>query len=85
MSGRIASPCNNVCQLDLKSGWCLGCGRTGTEIASWTSLTDAERDALMAAMPERLRAMGLPEDAAEREREGMRRAREQRWNSSSSG
>lgn len=78
MSGRIKSPCNNVCQLDWKSGYCLGCGRTGTEIASWTSLTDAERDTLMAAMPARLEAMGLPEDPAARQEEGEKRAREQR-------
>ena len=78
MSGRIKSPCNNVCQLDWKSGWCLGCGRTGNEIAAWTSLSDAERDALMAAMPARLAAMGLPADPEQRQVEGERRARMQR-------
>jgi len=82
VSGRIKSPCNNVCQLDWKSGWCLGCGRTGNEIASWTSLSDAERDALMAAMPARLEALGLPADPAAREREGERRATAQRMRQS---
>jgi hypothetical protein len=78
MSGRIQSPCNEVCQLDRESGWCLGCGRTGDEIAAWTRLTDDERDALMARMPARLAALGLPADPAERLREGLRRARAQK-------
>jgi predicted Fe-S protein YdhL (DUF1289 family) len=78
MSGRIQSPCNEVCYLDRDSGWCLGCGRTGDEIAAWAQLTDEERDALMAQMPARLEALGLPSDPAERVREGLRRAREQR-------
>lgn len=78
MSGRIQSPCNDVCYLDRDSGWCLGCGRTGDEIAAWTQLTDEERDALMAKMPERLAALGLPEDPAERQREGLRRVKSQR-------
>ena len=34
---------------------CMGCGRTLQEIARWTSLSDAERTAIMAALPARLR------------------------------
>ena len=78
MSGRVASPCNDVCQLDRKSGWCLGCGRTGAEIAAWPRITDDERDRVMALLPARLEAMGLPADAAARREEGERRARTQR-------
>jgi predicted Fe-S protein YdhL (DUF1289 family) len=29
----------------------MGCGRTLSEIAQWTRLTDAERAAIMAALP----------------------------------
>jgi hypothetical protein len=78
VSDRVASPCNDVCQLDWKSGWCLGCGRTGAEIAAWPRLTEEERERLMAQMPARLDALGLPADPEARREEGERRARAQR-------
>lgn len=78
MSGRVKTPCNDVCQLDRKSGWCLGCGRTGDEIMRWLRYSEGERDAVMAALPARLAALGLPEDAAARRIEGERRAGAQR-------
>mgnify|MGYP002378280094 CR=1 FL=1 len=40
--------------------WCLGCGRTGPEIAKWFNLSAAERAAVSASLPARLAAMGLP-------------------------
>src|SRR5215831_5145463 len=40
------SPCVGVCTLDPAMGWCLGCGRTGDEIASWIGLDDAGRLAI---------------------------------------
>jgi predicted Fe-S protein YdhL (DUF1289 family) len=49
----IATPCVQVCMVDGESGLCLGCFRTLPEIAGWTRLTDAERTALMAALPGR--------------------------------
>lgn len=51
------SPCTRVCQLDDATGWCLGCGRTGAEIAGWLAMSTAERIALKAALPARLTAM----------------------------
>jgi uncharacterized protein len=50
----IVSPCILVCTLDPATGWCLGCGRTGDEIARWTAMTDTGRDAVMQALPERM-------------------------------
>lgn len=38
----ILSPCVGVCTLDA-DGYCIGCLRTGDEIAAWRSLDDAER------------------------------------------
>lgn len=38
----IASPCTGVCQLDVQ-GLCLGCRRSGQEIAYWRQMSDAER------------------------------------------
>lgn len=49
----IVTPCVKVCAVDGASGYCLGCRRTLPEIASWAQLSDAERDAVMAALPHR--------------------------------
>lgn len=49
----IATPCVKVCAVDGTSGYCLGCRRTLPEIAGWVRLTDAERAAIMAALPDR--------------------------------
>jgi predicted Fe-S protein YdhL (DUF1289 family) len=50
----IESPCTLVCTIELKSGYCYGCGRTGDEIAQWSKITPAERGALMELLPERV-------------------------------
>lgn len=76
MSTNFKSPCIKVCSVQWSTGWCFGCGRTGAEIVNWLKLTDAERDAVIAALPARLAAMGLP--AGGDRDEGQRRAREQR-------
>lgn len=46
---RIASPCVNICRID-KDRHCEGCKRSLDEIARWTSMTAAERDAVMAEL-----------------------------------
>jgi len=53
----VASPCINVCRLDPATRWCLGCARTGAEIARWTAIDDAARQAILDVLPERLRAL----------------------------
>jgi predicted Fe-S protein YdhL (DUF1289 family) len=55
----IASPCRKVCAVHGMSSLCIGCGRTLQEIGGWTRLTEAQRDEIMAALPERLRQAGL--------------------------
>lgn len=50
----IASPCIKVCAVDGATGLCIGCGRTLREIAAWTQLTDAEREAIMGQLQQRL-------------------------------
>lgn len=40
------SPCTGVCRLDSR-GLCMGCLRTGDEIARWTRMSDAEKIRLM--------------------------------------
>ena len=55
-----ASPCIGVCRLDEATGFCLGCARTGEEIATWGRLP-----------PERL-ARVWGELAGRRDRLGLR-------------
>jgi len=49
----IATPCVKVCAVDGATGYCLGCRRTLPEIAGWARLSDDERAAIMAALPDR--------------------------------
>ncbi|HXQ15408.1 MAG TPA: DUF1289 domain-containing protein [Caulobacteraceae bacterium] len=49
----IATPCVQICVIDGESGLCLGCQRTLAEVAGWARLTDAERAAIMTALPAR--------------------------------
>lgn len=50
----MISPCILVCSIDMKTGYCFGCGRTRDEIAAWLDYTDAERLSVMDALPARL-------------------------------
>ena len=43
---RAQSPCVDVCRLDPRTGWCLGCGRTAAEIGEWVKLTPFRRNRL---------------------------------------
>lgn len=51
----IKTPCIKVCVVDGESGLCLGCYRRLNEVAGWARLTDAERDAVLAELPDRRR------------------------------
>ena len=50
----MISPCTLVCSIDMKTGYCFGCGRTREEIGGWMDYTDAERRNLMEILPARL-------------------------------
>lgn len=52
----IQTPCVNFCALNQATGLCTGCGRTLAEIATWSSLSDGERDAIMRVLPTRMDA-----------------------------
>ena len=47
------SPCNRVCRIDARTGWCLGCRRTLGEIADWPMLSAREKQALLDALETR--------------------------------
>ena len=51
----MKTPCIKVCVMDLDTQRCRGCYRTLEEIGGWGSMTDAEREAIMAELPERRR------------------------------
>ena len=60
----LETPCIAVCMIDPKTSLCFGCGRTLPEIARWGRMDRAERLAVMALLPVRMKEAGLPELAA---------------------
>jgi len=53
----VASPCINVCQVDVARGWCAGCLRTLAEIADWAQSSDAEKRAVLDRVAARRQAL----------------------------
>lgn len=49
----IESPCIQICVIHPEERICIGCYRTGDEIARWSKMTPEERRAIMAALPDR--------------------------------
>ncbi|MCB1414168.1 MAG: DUF1289 domain-containing protein [Xanthobacteraceae bacterium] len=54
------TPCIAVCIIDPQTKLCFGCGRTLPEVARWHRMESEERLSIMAELPERMRAAGLP-------------------------
>tara|TARA_R110002049_G_C8881453_1_gene539964 strand:+ start:161 stop:388 length:228 start_codon:yes stop_codon:yes gene_type:complete len=69
----IESPCILICSIDLTTGYCFGCGRTGDEIAQWMSYSPETRSEVMAELPARLETV---ERKPRRETKRQRIARE---------
>lgn len=70
MTARAPSPCVGVCRLDDATGYCLGCARTGDEIARWRGAAEADRRAVWDELPARFARLGvacrrLPWDAGD--------------------
>ena len=53
----METPCVNICLLDQETGTCIGYGRTIAEIAQWAAMSDAERRAIVAALPVRMKSL----------------------------
>ncbi|MEL7459749.1 MAG: DUF1289 domain-containing protein [Pseudomonadota bacterium] len=49
----IASPCIKICTIHPEAKICVGCYRTGAEIAAWGRMSAQVRDAVMAELPGR--------------------------------
>ena len=69
MTAAIESPCILVCSIDMKTGYCFGCGRTRDEIGAWLTMTPEIRREVMEELPARL------ETVERRPRRETRRAR----------
>jgi len=54
VSQEIDTPCVKLCVVDPDSGYCIGCGRSQSEIAGWLAMTSAERRDVMAGLEDRL-------------------------------
>ncbi len=50
----IESPCIQVCVIDLETKLCIGCGRTGDEIAGWLSYSPDKRGEITSELSDRL-------------------------------
>jgi predicted Fe-S protein YdhL (DUF1289 family) len=50
----IESPCKLICEIDITSAQCKGCGRTREEIAMWTRYSDVQRQFIMTELKERM-------------------------------
>ena len=53
MPDPVPSPCNSVCRMNPRTGWCEGCFRTIEEIASWSRMEDDEKRAVWALLQQR--------------------------------
>lgn len=51
--GEVASPCVQICIIEPGDGLCVGCARTLDEIASWGSMSNEARRAVMQLLPKR--------------------------------
>ena len=51
------TPCIQVCVVDDVTGFCIGCGRSRGEVASWSNLSGEQRRSVHEALPGRLRIM----------------------------
>lgn len=53
----IDSPCVKICVIHPEAKICVGCYRTGDEIAAWSRLTPQARQDLMAELPARAKTL----------------------------
>jgi predicted Fe-S protein YdhL (DUF1289 family) len=53
VNGDPASPCIKLCVIEPASGLCRGCRRSLAEIAIWPNLGNAEKQRILADLPNR--------------------------------
>lgn len=55
----IPTPCIGVCKIEAASGWCLGCGRSGEEIAAWQNAAPDFKRRVWSCLPRRRASLSL--------------------------
>lgn len=68
----IASPCVKTCAIDPDTGWCLGCVRDLDEIARWSTMADAQKQAVLDRIAERRASLSAAAGFAGRNAEGSK-------------
>ena len=53
----VVSPCISVCQLDPRTGLCLGCLRSLEEISSWSRISRNEQREVLVVVAARREAL----------------------------
>jgi uncharacterized protein len=53
----IETPCVKLCVVDPESGFCIGCGRSRSEIAGWIAMSAGARRDVMAELGDRLASL----------------------------
>lgn len=51
---RSELPCIDVCRFERRTGWCVGCGRTASEVRAWRKMRPYARQALSGDLKRRL-------------------------------
>ena len=59
----MKSPCIKVCVMDFELGLCKGCYRSMEEIERWGSMSDSERERVLAILDERKEQLGASDAA----------------------
>jgi predicted Fe-S protein YdhL (DUF1289 family) len=55
--GPVPSPCISLCEMDAKTGLCMGCQRTIDEIVAWGAASDDQRRAVWREIDQRRHAL----------------------------
>ena len=64
---KMLSPCISVCKMDALDDMCVGCYRTGTEIAEWGSMNQDDQILLLDILRDRrAKATGVLRKASRR-------------------
>jgi predicted Fe-S protein YdhL (DUF1289 family) len=50
----VNSPCINICQIDVKTQWCIGCGRTIEEITLWQAMSPQQQQNIIDQLKPRI-------------------------------
>jgi predicted Fe-S protein YdhL (DUF1289 family) len=53
----MKSPCNQICEIDQPTSFCIGCGRTLDEIEEWPVASTKRKQQILAILPERIAAI----------------------------